>query len=166
MLSGPRTRRIENPSIPKNHEGGGPHTKSRKRKSLLPRDTKEDEPDPRLSKTRAAQDITNTSGVWGSGVNAGRVVDYESKVVETLPEVISTTAKIAGNSEDKSTLECRHNRMWIRLPVVAQLLTTACNVGSSMAVFLASRLAVGSLPSTSCSKYYESRIGSICYREA
>jgi len=126
----------------------------------------EDEPDPKLSRTRATQDITNTSGVRGSGRNAGRVVDYESEVVETLPEVISTTAKIVGNSRDKSTLERRHSRMWIRLPVVAQPLTTACNVGSSMAVFLAPRLAVGSLPSTSRPKYYESRIGCICYMEA
>jgi len=41
--------------------------------------------------------------------NAGGVVNYKSEVVETLPEVISTAAKIAGNSEGKSTSERRHD---------------------------------------------------------
>jgi len=90
-------------------KGSASAEKSRKRK-LPPQDTKdEDGSDVKLSKTRATQDITNTSGMRRSARNAGRVVDYKSEVVKTLPEVISTAAKIAANSESKSALERRHN---------------------------------------------------------
>ena len=90
-------------------KGSAPAEKSRKRK-LTPQDTKdEDESDVKLSKTRAAQDITNTSGVRRSARNAGRVVDYKSEVVKNSPEVISTAAKIAANSENKNTSERRHS---------------------------------------------------------
>jgi len=90
-------------------KGSAPAEKSRKRK-LPPQDAKEeDESDVKLSKTRAAQDITNTSGVRRSARNAGRVVDYKSEVVKNLPQVISTAAKIAANSESKKTSERRHN---------------------------------------------------------
>jgi E3 ubiquitin-protein ligase UHRF1 len=87
-----------------------PAAKSRKRKSPPLQDTKdEDESDAKISKTRAAQDITNTSGVRRSARNAGKVIDYKSEAVTTLPEVISAAARIAKNSEGKSTLERRHN---------------------------------------------------------
>ena len=87
-----------------------PAVKSRKRKSPLPRDMgDEDESDAKVSNTRAAQDITNTSGVRSSARHAGKVVDYKSEIVITLPEVISTATKIAKNSEGKNTLERRHN---------------------------------------------------------
>ena len=87
-----------------------PAAKSRKRKSPLPQDTKdEDESKTKVTKTRATQDITNTSSVRRSARNTGRVVDYKSEVVKTFPEVISTAAKIAMNSENKKTSGRRHN---------------------------------------------------------
>ena len=87
-----------------------PAAKSRKRKSPPLQDTKdEDKSDPKVSKTRADQDITNTSGVRRSSRNAGKVVYYKSEVVQTLPEVISTAAKIVRNSEGRSTSERRHS---------------------------------------------------------
>ena len=89
-----------------------PAARSCKRKSLPPQD--EDEPDTKLSKTRAAQDITNTPGAWRSTRNAGMVVDYEGEVVKTLTEVIFTSAEIMGNSEGRSTSEC-HNSYADRL---------------------------------------------------
>ncbi|KAF9779718.1 PUA-like domain-containing protein [Thelephora terrestris] len=49
--------------------------------------------------TRAAQDITNTSGVRRSARNAGKTIDYKSEVVQALPELVSAAAKIAMNSE-------------------------------------------------------------------
>ena len=142
-----------------------PAAKSRKRK-LSPQDTEDgDESDAKLSKKRAAQDITNTSGVRRSARNAGRVVDYKSEVVKTSPEVISAAAKIAANSEGKNTLERRHTP-YVDSFAVVQSLTTARDVGNSMAIFPASRLANGGLPGTSRSKYYGSRIGHIYRREA
>ena len=87
-----------------------PAVKSRKRKSPPLQDMKdEDESDAKVSKTGAAQDITNTSGVRRSARHAGKVVDYKSEIVTTLPEVISTAAKIAKNGEGKSTQERRYD---------------------------------------------------------
>ena len=84
--------------------------KSRKRKSPPPQDVKEeDESDTKVPKTRAAQDITNTSGVRRSARNSGKTVDYNSETVKSLPEVISTAAKIATDSEKKKTSGRRHN---------------------------------------------------------
>ena len=87
-----------------------PAAKSRKRKSPPLQDTKdEDESDAKISKTRAAQDITDTSGVRRSARNAGRVIDYKSEVVTTLPEVVSAAAKVVRNSESRGISERRHN---------------------------------------------------------
>ena len=87
-----------------------PAVKSRKRKSPPPQDKEdEDESDAKVSKTRAAQDVTNTSGVRRSARHAGNVVDYKSESVTTLPEVISTAAKIVKNGEGKSARERRHD---------------------------------------------------------
>ena len=84
--------------------------KSRKRKPPPLQDTKdEDESDAKVSKTRAAQDITNTSGVRRSARNAGKAVDYKSEIVTTFPEVISAAAKVVKNSEGKKNSERRHN---------------------------------------------------------
>lgn len=83
-----------------------PTAKSRKRKSPPLQDTKDgDESNAKVSKTRAAQDITDASGVRRSARNAGKFIDYKSEVVKTFPEVISTAAKSGG----KSTSERRHN---------------------------------------------------------
>lgn len=87
-----------------------PAAKSRKRKSPPSQDAKdEDEPGAKVLKTRVTRDITNTSGVRRSTRNAGKVVDYKSEIVRMPPEVISTAAKNAKDSEGKSTLERRHN---------------------------------------------------------
>lgn len=87
----------------------GPVAKSRKRKSPPPQDAKdEDGSEAKVVKTGVAQDIKNTSGVRRSARNAGRMVDYKSEVVTSLPELISTAAKNANNSEGKSSLERRH----------------------------------------------------------
>lgn len=87
-----------------------PTAKSRKRKSPPLQDAKdEDESNAKVSKTRAAQDITNTSGMRRSARNAGKVIDYNREVVKTVPEVISTAAKNAQGSEGRSTAERRHS---------------------------------------------------------
>ena len=87
-----------------------PTAKSRKRKSPPVKDEEdEDESGGKVSKTRAAQDITNTSGARRSARNAGKVVDYKKEVVTALPEVISTAAKSAKNSEGKGMSERRHS---------------------------------------------------------
>ena len=87
-----------------------PEAKSRKRKSPPPRDAKnEDESDGKVLKTRAAQDITNTSGIRRSARNAGKVVDYKSEVVKAAPEIISPAARIAANSESKKDTGRRHS---------------------------------------------------------
>ena len=88
-----------------------PAVKSRKRKSPPPRDAKEEEEEfeAKLVKTRATQDITNTSGVRRSARNAGKTVDYKSEVVKTFPEAISTAAKVAMNSEKKASSGRRYD---------------------------------------------------------
>jgi hypothetical protein len=87
-----------------------PTAKSRKRKSPPPRDMEEeDEFETKAVKTRATQDIMNTSGMRRSARNAGKTVDYKSEVVNTLPEVISRAARIALNSEKKAASGRRHN---------------------------------------------------------
>ena len=87
-----------------------PTAKSRKRKSPPVKDEEDgDEDGDKVSKTRAVQDITNTSGARRSARNAGKVVDYKREVVTTLPEVISAAAKSAKNSEGKGMSERRHN---------------------------------------------------------
>ncbi|KAF9643648.1 hypothetical protein BDM02DRAFT_3104129 [Thelephora ganbajun] len=86
-----------------------PTAKSRKRKSPSLQDSKEeDESGAKVLRTHATQDITNASGVRRSARNAGKTVDYKSEVIKTLPEVISTAAKNAQNSEGKKTSERRH----------------------------------------------------------
>ena len=90
-------------------QDAAPTAKSRKRKSP-PQDAKdEDGLDSKASKTRATQDITDTSGMRRSARNAGKVVDYKSEIVKTLPEVISTAAKSAKNTDGKGISERRHN---------------------------------------------------------
>ena len=87
-----------------------PAAKSRKRKSPPLEDaTSDDEPNAKALKTRATQDITNTSGVRRSARNSGKVVDYKSEVVKAAPEIISPAARIAANSEGKKTLERLHS---------------------------------------------------------
>jgi len=86
-----------------------PAAKSRKRKSP-PQDVEdENESNAKVLKTRAAEDITDTSGVRRSARNAGKVVDYKSEVVKTFPEAISLAAKVALDSDRKNALERRHN---------------------------------------------------------
>lgn len=80
--------------------------KSRKRKSP-PKN--EDDVDTKVVKTRAAQDITNTSGVRRSARNAGKTVDYKSEVVKTFPEATSEAARIAMMSERKAASRDRQN---------------------------------------------------------
>lgn len=101
---------LKNYVPPKTVKEVTPAAKSRKRKSPPLQDTKdEDESDTKFPKTRATQDITNTSGTRRSARNAGKVVDYKSEVVKTAPEVISTAAKIAMNGESKITSGRRHS---------------------------------------------------------
>lgn len=95
---------------PKTHtKDVAPAAKSRKRKSPPPQDMKEKEFGTKVIKTRVTQDITNTPGTRRSARNAGRIVDYKSEVVKTFPEVISTAAKIAMNSEKRATSDRRHS---------------------------------------------------------
>ena len=76
---------------PKTTKEAIPAVTSRKRKSPPLQDMEdEDESDAKVSKTRAAQDITNTFGVRRSARHAGKVVNYKSEIVTTPPEVIST----------------------------------------------------------------------------
>ena len=91
-----------------------PAAKSRKRKSP----PAEDDVDIGIKavKTRAAQDITNTSGVRRSARNAGKTVDYNSEVVQSVPEVVSAAAKIAVNSERRAASERRQNPYVNSLP--------------------------------------------------
>lgn len=87
-----------------------PTAKSRKRKSPPVKDEEdEDESGAKASKTRVAQDITNTSGVRRSARNSGKVVDYKREVVATLPEVISVAAKSAQSSEGRKNSDRRHS---------------------------------------------------------
>ena len=91
-----------------------PAVKSRKRKSPPPSSVEEEEEEEefgaKLVKTRATQDITNASGVRGGARNAGKTVDHKSEVVKTLPEVISTAARVAMNSEKKARSGRRYAR--------------------------------------------------------
>ena len=86
-----------------------PAAKSRKRKSP-PQDAEgENESNTKVLKTRAAEGITDASGVRRSARNAGKVVDYKSEVVKTFPEAISHAAKVALESDRKNALERRHD---------------------------------------------------------
>ena len=87
-----------------------PTAKSRKRKAPPVRDEEdEDESGAKFSKTRAVQDITNTSGVRRSARNSGKVVDYKKEVVATLPAVVSAAAKSVQSSEGRKNSERRHS---------------------------------------------------------
>jgi E3 ubiquitin-protein ligase UHRF1 len=88
-----------------------PVAKSRKRKSSPPQDARDggEEFGTKAVKTRATQDITNTSGVRRSARNTGKTIDYKSEVVKTFPEAISTAARIAMKSEKKASSGRRHN---------------------------------------------------------
>lgn len=97
--------------VPEKTEKDAPSTtKSRKRKSPPPQDVNEEhELENKFAKTRATKDITNTSGVRRSARNTGKTVDYNSEVVKTFPEAISTAAKIAMKSEKKAASGHRHD---------------------------------------------------------
>ena len=127
-----------------------PPAKSRKRKSPPPPDMKEENGSgAKAVKTRATQDITNTSGVRRSARNSGKTVDYKSEVVRTLPEVISTAAKIAMNSEKRAASERRHNPCVFFFQLVpGQSLMQCRNVENIMAPSLELRLANGGRPGT------------------
>ena len=96
--------------VPSKMKEVAPPAKPRKRKSPPHRDIEEgDELEAKIVKTRATQDITNTSGMRRSARNAGKTVDYKSEVVVNLPEVVSTAAKIAMNSGKKAASDRREN---------------------------------------------------------
>jgi hypothetical protein len=143
-----------------------PAAKSRKRKSPPLQDADEDESKAKALKTRAAQEITNTSGVRRSARNAGKEVDYKSEIVRTLPEVISTAAKNAKNSESKSALERRHNP-YVDPPASCHTIVNAyCRVGNVMATSPTSRLVIGGQQGTLRLNPHRPRIRHVLYREA
>ena len=86
-----------------------PAAKSRKRKSP-PQDAEDgNESNTKVLKTRAAEGITDASGVRRSARNAGKVIDYKKEVVRTFPEAVSLAARVALDSDRKNALERRHN---------------------------------------------------------
>ena len=143
-----------------------PTAKSRKRKSPPPQDEKgENGSNAKALKTRAAEDITNASGMRRSARNAGKVVDYKSETVKTLPEVISHAAKIAENAGGKRSLERLHTP-YVDLSVATQPLTLLCNVGNSTVTFLRLRLVVGGRRGVLHPDPRRSRVDHILHREA
>jgi len=96
--------------LPRTTREAVPAAKTRKRKLPPPQDTEdEDEPDAKVSKKHAAQNIASTSGVQRRARSARKVTACENTVDGTLPEVASTSAKIVTNSEGTSMSEHRHS---------------------------------------------------------
>jgi hypothetical protein len=121
--------------------------KSRKRKSPPLRDTKDgDRSDAKVSRTRAARDITNTSGVRRSARNAGKVIDYKNEPLKPSLRLPLLPRRSRSIVKARAPRNVATTRMWAYFPAVMKSLTAACNVGNSVAIFLTSRLAIGGRP--------------------